>query len=248
LGKSKFIFQCVPYDAGIAGSHYFYEQAINTFHAPRSKWHKIYYGINIDRYVSEKKKSTDRIQILLIARFKERKGQKIFIKALSILNERLVDINISGLMIGSCDSASPLYLKEMKEDIDRYGLAKIALIKERVSWEEMPKMIKNADIIVLPSQKEGFGLALIEGMAAGKPVIGTRVSGITEIISDKKTGLLIKPDSAVDLARAIAYLIHDHKLAKNIARLGQISVKKKFDVRKMAYKTEQLYKCLLREK
>ena len=68
------------------------------------------------------------------------------------------------------------------------------------------------DVMVMPSRHEGFGLAFIEAMAMGVPVVGTRVVGSVDAVQDGTTGLLVPPDDPAALAAAILRLFDDPQL------------------------------------
>jgi glycosyltransferase involved in cell wall biosynthesis len=77
---------------------------------------------------------------------------------------------------------------------------------------------------VLPSVwAEPFGLVLLECMAAGRPVIATRVGGIPEVVADRETGILVPPGDAAELARAMERLIADHALRES---MGETAMKR----------------------
>jgi glycosyltransferase involved in cell wall biosynthesis len=83
----------------------------------------------------------------------------------------------------------------------------------------------------MPSLKEGFGLALVEAMAFGKPCIASNVGGLSEIITNEKDGLLVAPASSDELEKAITRLIGDPGLMERLSsaakrRAGDFSLKK----------------------
>jgi glycosyltransferase involved in cell wall biosynthesis len=85
-----------------------------------------------------------------------------------------------------------------------------------------------ADVLVLPSHREGLPTVILEGHAAGKPVIGAAATGIVDLIADGETGLLFPVGDALALADAIAKLISDKALARKLALAGEEQVKRKF--------------------
>ena len=93
---------------------------------------------------------------------------------------------------------------------------------------EMPSVYKGSDIFVLPSENETFGQVFIEAMSCGIPVIGTKVGGIPEIISDSYNGYLVQPDDASILAQRIEKLINDKALRNKFIKAGIKTVKEKF--------------------
>ena len=80
----------------------------------------------------------------------------------------------------------------------------------------MENIMPSADVLVLPSFSESFGLVLIEALACGKPVIGSDVGGIKEIITPE-VGLLINPNDPKTIASAIDKMILDDKFRNNLA-------------------------------
>ena len=97
------------------------------------------------------------------------------------------------------------------------------------------------DIQVSASHEEGFSNAIIEGMAAGKPVIATAVGGTSEAVLHEETGLLIPPHSPDALAKALVRLLTDRDFAAQLGRNGRIRVENYFSMEKMIDKFEKLY-------
>jgi glycosyltransferase involved in cell wall biosynthesis len=102
--------------------------------------------------------------------------------------------------------ATDAYEREVKRFADRLGLSAV------VEWtgfrRDVNAELAAMDIFVLPSLiTEGMPMSILEAMAAGVPVIGTRVDGITDIVRDGVDGLLIAPGDRCDLARAIERII-----------------------------------------
>ncbi len=88
--------------------------------------------------------------------------------------------------------------------------------------------LQNLDVLVLPSEAEGFGLVLIEAMAARVPVIGTNVPGIWDIVADERTGMLVPVASPGKLAEAITRIIADHSLRERLIEQAYESVRQRF--------------------
>lgn len=97
------------------------------------------------------------------------------------------------------------------------------------------------DVFVLPSIWEGMSNALLEAMAAGKPVVATSVGGNPELITHEKTGLLVPPADAEALAAAILRLVRDPALARSMAEAARQRVASEFTLERMVRRLEQLY-------
>jgi glycosyltransferase involved in cell wall biosynthesis len=109
-----------------------------------------------------------------------------------------------------------------------------------VSDDILPTLYNCADIFILPSIQEGQGIALLEAQATAKPVVAFNVSGISEIVLDKRTGLLVKPDS-IELANAIFDLLSNKSLREKMGHLGREFVYKNFSWDICAQKMFQVY-------
>src|SRR5579863_115419 len=84
------------------------------------------------------------------------------------------------------------------------------------------------DLLALPSHREGFGAVSLEAAAAGKPVVGTRTTGVVDAVQDGVTGILVPVGDADALARAILRLVSDKALAKSIGEAGRLRVERHF--------------------
>ncbi|RYZ26395.1 MAG: glycosyltransferase family 1 protein [Chitinophagaceae bacterium] len=95
----------------------------------------------------------------------------------------------------------------------------------RVSRETVMNYLSQGDIFVFPSHYESFGLACCEAMASGKAVIGSRCGGMSEIIEEGVSGLLIKPKSVETIAKAIVLLLHNNELRLRLGRAARERVR-----------------------
>ncbi len=105
-------------------------------------------------------------------------------------------------------------------------------------------LMKACDVFVLPSRWEGLPIVLLEAMAAGRPVIATRVGGNTDLVVDGETGLLVPPEDPAALAAAIERLLADPALSARIAARGQAMVRERYSVERMVRSHEELYDSL----
>jgi len=108
-------------------------------------------------------------------------------------------------------------------------------------------VLSAADIFVMPSRWEGFGLAATEAMAASLPVIATRVPGLTDIIQNGKTGILVEPNHVVALAEAIAGLSSDAPLRSRLGEQGRRRVIENYSIEANIAAHEAMYRRLAGE-
>jgi glycosyltransferase involved in cell wall biosynthesis len=102
--------------------------------------------------------------------------------------------------------------------------------------------LDRAELLVHPARWEGFGLALLEAMLAGKPVVATRVSSIPEIVVDGETGLLVPPDDPEGLAAAILQVLRD---PGQLGEAGLARASSEFSVERMSRRTLAVYERAL---
>jgi glycosyltransferase involved in cell wall biosynthesis len=102
------------------------------------------------------------------------------------------------------------------------------------------------DLFLFPSRwPEAFGLTLVEAMAAGKPVIATRVGAVPEIVAHGESGWLVSPDDPSAMAEGVKHLLTDRALAQRIARQGQLRAQEMFGIDRMAAQIEAVYQELV---
>jgi glycosyltransferase involved in cell wall biosynthesis len=110
---------------------------------------------------------------------------------------------------------------------------------------DVPDLLASVAVSVLPSLSEGLSNVLLESMAAGLPVVATRVGGNAEVVEDERTGLLVPPRDPTALAQAICRLLESQDLAASFGRAGRRRVAEHFSVARLVADTEQLYESLL---
>jgi len=101
-------------------------------------------------------------------------------------------------------------------------------------WVEPPWVARQrCDVLAIPSRVEGFGLVAVEALLAGIPVVASRVGGLTEVVEDGETGLLVPSDDPEALASALRELEVDSALRAELAERGQADARRRFSVEAM---------------
>lgn len=125
-------------------------------------------------------------------------------------------------------------------------------VSDRVSFlgyrQDIPKLLTQCDVFVLPSLFEGLPVCVLEAMAAGKPVVASAIGGTMEAITDRQNGLLVPPGNASKLASAIQMILSDTVLAESLAAAGKERVVNEFSAERMILSYSRIYRNLLRRK
>ncbi|MEK7080581.1 MAG: glycosyltransferase family 4 protein, partial [Patescibacteria group bacterium] len=130
--------------------------------------------------------------------------------------------------------------------VKKYGIENNTIfLGERTNAEELYSLM---DIFVLPSHREGLGAAILEASAMEKPAIATNTGGCPEAVSDGKTGILVPLKNVEKLSEAIAYLLSNPKIAKEMGALGREKILKEFNEELIFTRLKTEYQRLIKEK
>jgi len=204
----------------------------------------IYNGVDTENYSFEKTKdfrkefgyTQDDFIIGFVGRLSVQKGVKYMLEAFKIVSEKYDNAKL--LIVGKGELEN-----SVKEFVDENNLNdKIILAGFR---ENIPDLMRTIDVLLLPSLWEGFGIVLIEAMAAGKPCVATNISSIPEIVSDGVNGFLAPPENSEELANALIKLISNKVIAERFGDEGLRIVNEKFTLKRMADEYEKLFLQLI---
>jgi glycosyltransferase involved in cell wall biosynthesis len=174
-----------------------------------------------------------------VGRLALQKGQRHLIAAMPLLLERVPRAH--AVIAGGGDLED--YLRDLAEEA---GVAeRVHVLGPR---KDVPALMHAIDAFAMPSIWEGFGLVLLEAMAAGRPIVASRVATIPEVVVDGETGLLVAPGDPRALADALAVLAHQPALARQLGEAGRERLRRQFSIEKMVGDTESLYRELLEER
>jgi len=147
------------------------------------------------------------------------------------------------VLVGKGDDKGEEEIK-LKEQVERAGLeSKVRFLGWRSDVDEI---MGCCDIFVLPSLNEGMGRVLVEAMAAGLPIVASRVGGIPDLVEDGKNGLLVPPADASALESAISDLLADKKNRKRMGKAGK-KMCRPYSAEAMVEQIDDLYRDLLKK-
>jgi glycosyltransferase involved in cell wall biosynthesis len=113
---------------------------------------------------------------------------------------------------------------------------------------DLPRIYADLDVLIVSSDNEGTPVSAIEAMASSCPVIATRVGGLPDLITDRKTGLLVHQRDTEELAAAVVHLLDSPELAESICRNAAVRVRHSFTVQRLVADIDHLYGQLLERK
>lgn len=161
----------------------------------------------------------------MFGRLSAEKGQRVALEAMFLLLKEHPSARL--ILVGDGPD-----LEELQVCVDALGI-RSAVEFAGFALDIRPVLFA-CDVVLVPSLKEGFGLAAVEAMAAGKPVVASSVGGLPEIVKQNETGLLVEPNNPSALADAVATLIKKPELAGQMGRRGRERAEQFFDFRKQA--------------
>lgn len=210
----------------------------------------VYNGIDLDRCRNLKAResifqefglgSCSRL-IGTVGRLCPMKGQKEFIRA---AREVLVQIPQAVFMVvGEDCEKDGSYEQELRHLAIELGLdGKLMFTGYR---PDVLDLVNAFDVFVLPSKIEGLPVAILEAMALSKAVVATKVGGVSELVVDGETGILVSPDDHSALSREMINLIQNPNQAKRMGELGRGRVENQFQEREMIDRILNLYERIL---
>jgi glycosyltransferase involved in cell wall biosynthesis len=170
--------------------------------------------------------------VLTLARLDRQKGLPVLLEAASRVPE-------ARFLVAGEGPERPM----LEAEIRRLELGgRVTLLGHR---DDVPRLLADCDLFVLPSLYEGLPVSVLEAMAAGRPVVATAIGGTDEAVVDGETGLLVAPGNAEALAKKIREVLADPVLARRLGDAGRQRVVREFSAESMVRQVTNLYEELL---
>jgi len=219
--------------------------------APAEKMQVVYNGTDLKRFFPSEDGTRDlrrryRIApdaklVLSVRSLLFRKGLDVLVRAMP----RVLEFEPTALLLLVGEGPERENLIALRDGL---GLQDKVLFAGHVPNAELTPYVNACDLFVIPSRQESFGIAAIEAMACGRPVIGTAVGGLNEIIDDCRTGMLVEPDNVQHLADAIIRVLANRELAASLGRNALRKVEADYGWRNIASITVDTYRQVLDSK
>ena len=203
---------------------------------PVSHARVIHTGLDVRHYLNgheqhSSPQGNQNLDLLYAGRLTSEKGIETVIGAMTnlIYSQDKGDIRLS-----LAGSGTVAYENHLRQLVNQAGLDEYVTFLGWVPPEEMPKLLRTFDVLLLPSVwPEPFSRAVLEGMISGLVVIASRTGGTPEIIVDGENGLLFTPNDPEDLAKKIARLIDDPESCNQMAYAGRQTIMERFTMTRM---------------
>ncbi|CAL2105742.1 Glycosyltransferase, family GT4 [Tenacibaculum sp. 190524A02b] len=207
------------------------EHVISTLKVAQNNSFLLYNAIPVKREQIERENLTiDRVKLLFIGRLEKQKSLDTLLDAIAYLNNDKILLTIVG------DGALRCFLEKKVDDLK---------LTDNVTFEgkqkNTSKFYENADIFILPSIWEGFGIVILEAFRAKVPVIASNIEGPSELIKNNVNGVLFEPKNHIQLAEKIKHLIDNKSLRQKIAENGYKSFSDEFEISNYVKKLNELY-------
>jgi glycosyltransferase involved in cell wall biosynthesis len=217
-------------------------EAARYYRLPEKKIVVIHSGVNLPTLtdaVEEEQKIGH--NILVVGRLIWRKGIHYLIEALPFVVAEYSDVRL--MVVGEGEQKASL-----EDCAKRLRIEKNVRFLGRVSSEKLHSLYLHADVYVQPSLYEPLGIAILEAMSMGKPIVASRVGGIPELVTSGVEGLLVEPGNAFQLGESIRSLFSDSSLRRKCGHNARRKVETDFTWTKAAQQTLNLYEDLVLSK
>jgi glycosyltransferase involved in cell wall biosynthesis len=225
-------------DAVLCCSGHIRRCLLDAFPAMHGKSNVVFNGVNVDRFVPSRGPATDGkgdLRVLFVGRISPEKGVHLLVDAFAALAARFPNVYLD--LVGGAGSLPAEFLVSLSRDPLVRGLEKfyktdyLTEVKRRIPaelhdrilfhgnvvHEELARIYGKAAVFVAPSLSDAFPLTVVEAMAAGLPVVASRVGGIPEAVVEDETGLLVEPDNADALAATLSRVLMDSEMRRRMS-------------------------------
>jgi glycogen(starch) synthase len=176
-------------------------------------------------------------RLLCLGRLHTQKGFDVALSALATIIDRFPDIRL----IVAGDGPEKAALERQVADL------KLTRVVDFIGWvapDQVPALIAAATMVIIPSRWEGLPLVALEAAQLGRPIVATRVSGLSETVLHGESGMLVEPEDVAGLAEAIAFMLAQPEAAARMGRALRTRVQKLFSWQRCVEAYDQIYRKL----
>jgi glycosyltransferase involved in cell wall biosynthesis len=175
-------------------------------------------------------------RLAIVGRLIPIKGHEVLFRALAAVRRELPELTLEVAGDGPLDA-------ELRSTVTRLGLDDVVSFLGQVA--DVGPVFERAEVVVVPSYGEGFGMVALEAMERGRPVIASAVGGLPEIVEDGRTGLLVPPGDVEALGAALGELTGDRARAAVMGTSGRERALEAFSQERCTERVAELYRAAL---
>jgi len=217
---------------------------------PPARIQTVFDGIDLEHYAPNRNGPvpTDltldpsRLTVGIVSRLLPEKGIAEFLQAARRITDAFPHVQF--VIVGGDPSADGRHFATWRALADRLALNNHVIF---TGWRaDVDALTRRFDIAAQASKYwEGWGMSLLEAMACGKPVVGTRIGGVSEVVEDGINGLLVEPGDVDGLTQALLALLRDPALRRRMGAAGRARAEQRFDQRRQVSEAERIYADIL---
>jgi glycosyltransferase involved in cell wall biosynthesis len=193
-----------------------------------------------DEFQRERNAARRPLRVGILGELNEVKGQEDFVRAAAVVTEKFDD-EVEFLIAGGDASRGGEYRALVERLVAELNLGEHVRFVGRLDGDEVTRFLTSLDLFVSASRSEAFGMAMVEALACGVPVVATATEGATGIVEEGVTGSLVPVGDVRALAATVAALLEDEGRRRELGAQAREVARKRFDLERMVDATEHVY-------
>jgi glycogen(starch) synthase len=182
----------------------------------------------------------DMFRVLYLGRLAEQKGIDVLLNAMAVVIRRFPRARL--VIAGDGPKRA-----DLEDQVVRLGLSQSIEFLGWVAPQRVPRVISSASMLVIPSRWEGLPNVALQAGLMGRPVVGSRVGGLPEIVDHQQTGILVPPENSDVLSEAIIRLLQNPDTASQMGQAARVKIEREFGWEQYVDSYETLYRKLIRQ-
>lgn len=180
------------------------------------------------------------LRVGIVGELSALKGQEDFVRAAAVVAGRL-GRRVEFVLAGEDESHGRRCRARVERLVSELNMGGRVRLTGRLGEDEVARLLASLDLFVSASRSEAFGMAMVEALACGVPVVATATEGAREIVEEGVTGLLVPVGDVDSLASSIASLLEDDRRRREFGASALEVARRRFDVARMVESTERVY-------
>jgi glycosyltransferase involved in cell wall biosynthesis len=207
---------------------------------PADKIRVVHNGVDVRRFAASRRTEPrgGPLRVGIVGELSPVKGQEDFVRAAALVSKEFAG-EVEFVVVGEDATRAGERRATIESLVAQLGLA--GRVKMEGHRDDVSEMLTTFDVFVSASRSEAFGVAIVEAMAAGVPVVSTATEGALEIIEEGVTGLTVPVGDVASLASAVRSLLEDARLRASLGAEGARTAGERFSIERMVEETERVY-------